>query len=443
MKQLQRSALNEQQTSLAYQTSSVIQHFDAKPAFDVFQDRNAEQKTVNDQARIQVSCPFGGFMTSKPLALLMASFIFVVGMLSCTGANTDADSAEILIGEFGSLTGTTATFGISTKNGIDMAIDEINNAGGLLGKKVRVIVEDDQGRPEEAQTVVTKLINKDQVIAVLGEVASSRTMAAAPVAQQNAIPMISPSSTNPKVTEIGDYIFRVCFIDPFQGLVMAKFATNSLKVKNVAILRDIKNDYSVGLADVFVENFKGMGGNIVADESYSEGDTDFSAQLTSIRARKPEAVFLPGYYTEVGLIVRQAKSLGLNVPFLGGDGWDSPALVKIGGAAVNGSYYSNHFSVSDPNPKIQKFVADYKARFGETPDALAGLGFDAASILFDAIKRANSTEGAKIRDALAATKDFAGITGSITLDKDRNAVKPAVVLQVKDGNLEYVETIMP
>src|SRR5215831_19637222 len=220
-----------------------------------------------------------------------------LALLSCTGAKSDSNSTEIVIGEFGSLTGTTATFGISTKNGIDMAVDEANKAGGVLGKQVRVIVEDDQGKPEEAQTVVTKLINKDRVSAILGEVASSRTLAAAPVAQQNGIPMITPSSTNPKVTQVGDYIFRVCFIDPFQGLVMAKFANNTLKVKNVAILRDIKNDYSVGLADVFIDNFKKMGGAIVADQSYSEGDTDFSAQLTSIKSRSPQAVFMPGYYT--------------------------------------------------------------------------------------------------------------------------------------------------
>ena len=373
---------------------------------------------------------------------LVLCLLCAISLVSCTGARSDSGS-EIVIGEFGSLTGTTATFGISTKNGIDMAIDAINKSGGLLGKQVRVMVEDDQGKPEEAQTVVTKLITKDQVIAVLGEVASSRTMAAAPVAQQNGIPLISPSSTNPKVTQTGDYIFRVCFIDPFQGLVMAKFATNTLKVKNVAVLRDIKNDYSVGLADVFIENFKSMGGNVVANESYSEGDTDFSAQLTSIKAKNPQAVFLPGYYTEVGLVVRQAKKLGLTVPFMGGDGWDSPRLIEIGGDALNGSYYSNHFSVSDPSPAIQKFVSDYKARYGETPDALAGLGFDAASILFDAIKRANSTDGAKVRDAIAQTKDFPGVTGKITLDKDRNAVKPAVVLQVKEGKLNYVETITP
>ena len=362
---------------------------------------------------------------------------------SCGGDQAATEGGEILIGEYGSLTGTTATFGISTRNGIDMAIDEVNATGGVLGRQVRVIVEDDQGRPEEAQTVVTKLITSDQVVAVLGEVASSRTLAAAPVAQQYGVPMITPSSTNPAVTQVGDYIFRVCFIDPFQGLVMATFASSSLGLTRVAILRDIRNDYSVGLADVFIENFQAMGGTIVIDQSYSEGDTDFSAQLTAIRAENPEAIFVPGYYTEVGLIARQAQSLGLTVPLLGGDGWDSPALIEIGGDALEGSYFSNHYSVQDPSPALQAFVSAYQTRFGETPDALAGLGYDAAKILFDAIERAGSTEGAAIRDALSQTADFPGITGTITLDENRNAIKPAVVLQVSGGQLVYVETINP
>jgi branched-chain amino acid transport system substrate-binding protein len=374
--------------------------------------------------------------------LLVLGLVVAPALTSCSeGAGGEGN--EIVVGEFGSLTGTTATFGISTKNGIDMAIDSVNKAGGVLGKQVRVIVEDDQGRPEEAQTVVTKLINSNRVLAVLGEVASSRSLAAAPVAQQNQIPMISPSSTNPKVTEVGDYIFRVCFIDPFQGLVMAKFATNTLKVKNVAILRDIKNDYSVGLADVFIENFRKMGGTIVADESYSEGDTDFSAQLTAIRAKRPEAIFIPGYYTEVGLVARQARGLGLNVPLLGGDGWDSPRLTEIGGPALNNSYFSNHYSTEDPSPVIQSFVKAYTDRYGQAPDALAALAFDAANILFDAMRRAGTTDPRAVRDALAQTRDFPGVTGKITIDGSRNAVKPAVVLQVVDGKLKYVETIAP
>ena len=365
----------------------------------------------------------------------------LAALASC--ANDQGSADEILIGEYGSLTGTTATFGISTMNGIDMAVDQLNQSGGLLGKTVRVIVEDDQGRPEEAQTVVTKLITSNRVVAILGEVASSRTLAAAPVAQQHGIPMVTPSSTNPAVTEVGDFIFRVCFIDSFQGLVMAKFAAHSLEFTSVAVLRDIKNDYSVGLADVFVENFEALGGTIVADESYSEGDTDFSAQLTSLRARNPQGIFVPGYYTEVGLIARQAKSLGIDAPLLGGDGWDSPSLIEIGGAALEGSYFSNHYSVDDPSPAIQKFVTDYRTRYGETPDALAGLGFDAAQILFDAIRRANSTEPVAIRDALAQTTNFQGVTGVTTLDENRNAVKPAVVLQIMGGKLVYVETINP
>jgi branched-chain amino acid transport system substrate-binding protein len=324
-----------------------------------------------------------------------------------------------------------------------MAIEKVNAAGGVLGRQVRVIVEDDQGRPEEAQTVVTKLINSDRVVAVIGEVASSRTLAAAPVAQQAGIPMITPSTTNPRVTEIGDYIFRVCFIDPFQGLVMAKFATNTLRVRNVAVLRDIRNDYSVGLADVFIQNFTQMGGTIASDQSYSEGDTDFSAQLTAIAATRPDAIFIPGYYTEVGLIARQARQLGLTVPLLGGDGWDSPRLTEIGGPALNDSYFSNHYSMQDPSPAIRSFVSEYQTKYGEIPDALAALAYDAANILFDAMTRAGSTDPMAVRDALAQTQNFNGVTGTITIDAQRNAVKPAVVMRVVDGQLQYVETITP
>src|SRR5712692_5426286 len=324
----------------------------------------------------------------------------LLGALSC---GKGGGGNEIVIGEYGSLTGTTATFGQSTDNGIKMAFDEINTAGGVLGKKLKVLVEDDQSKPEEATTAVTKLINQNHVVAMLGEVSSSRSLAAAPVCQANAVPMVSPSSTNPRVTQIGDYIFRVCFIDPFQGAVMAKFAANTLKVKKVAILVDVRNDYSVGLQTFFRENFRQLGGQIVAEQSYSEGDSDFHAQLTQIKAVNPEAIYVPGYYTEVGTIARQARELGLAVPLLGGDGWDSPKLWEIGGTALNGCYLSNHYSVDDPSPLVQKFVGDYKTRYKATPDALAALGYDAAKILADAMSRAGATGGAKVRDALAAT----------------------------------------
>jgi branched-chain amino acid transport system substrate-binding protein len=352
-------------------------------------------------------------------------------------------SKEIVIGEYGSLTGNTATFGQSTRNGSQMAFDEINKAGGLLGKPVKLIVEDDQSKPEEAATAVTKLINQNAVQAVLGEVASSRSLAAAPICQGARVPMVTPSSTNPKVTQVGDYIFRVCFTDIQQGEADAKFAAKSLKFKRAALLYDVRNDYSVGLRLVFAQKFKEFGGEIVAEQSYSEGDSDFRAQLTQLKSANPEVIYVPGYYTEVGTIARQSRDLGISAPLLGGDGWDSPRLWEIGGKALNGSYFSNHYSVDDPAPAVQKFVADYKGKFGATPDALAALGYDAARILSDAITRAKSTDGPKVRDALAQTKDFAGVTGSITIDKDRNAVKPVVMLKVQDGKFVFQERIEP
>ncbi len=366
-------------------------------------------------------------------------------VLSALGCGKGRTSDEILVGEYGSLTGGIATFGISTKNGSTMAFDEINSAGGVLGKKIKLLVEDDQSKPEEAGTVVTKLINQNHVLAILGQVASSHSLAAAPICQANHIPMVSPSSTNPRVTQVGDYIFRVCFIDPFQGSVMAKFAANTLKAKKVAILVDVRSDYSVGLQTFFREQFKQLGGQIVSEQSYSQGDSDFRAQLTQIKAINPDAIYVPGYYTEVGTIARQARELGIpsTVPLLGGDGWDSPKLWEIGGTALNGCYLSNHYSVDDPSPLVQKFVGDYKTRFKEVPDALAALGYDAAKILADAMSRAGSTEGEKVRDALAATKDFSGVTGKITINKERNAIKPAVVLKVENGKFVYVETVTP
>ena len=375
----------------------------------------------------------------KSRALLAGLLAAAVLLPSCRRSSGD----EILIGEYGSLTGTTATFGQSTDNAIQMAFDEINAAGGLLGKKVKVLVEDDQSKPEEAATAVTKLINQNHVVAMLGEVSSSRSLAAAPICQANGVPMISPSSTNPRVTQVGDYIFRVCFIDPFQAEVGARIAWETLKLKKVAILSDVRNDYSVGLQTFFRQHFKQLGGEIVAEQSYSEGDSDFRAQLTQIKSANPEAIYVPGYYTEVATIARQARELGIAVPLIGGDGWDSPRLWEIGGEALNGCYFSNHYSVDDPAPAVQKFVADYRKRYNQTPDALAALGYDAARILADAITRAGATSGDKIRDALAATKSFQGVTGQITINAERNAVKPAVVLKIENGKFVYVDTIKP
>lgn len=350
----------------------------------------------------------------------------------------------ILIGEYGSLTGGTASFGQSTHAGIMLATEEINAQGGLLGKKVKIITEDDQSKPEEAKSAVLKLIKHNKVSAIIGEVASSRSLAAAPECQKAKIPMISPASTNPKVTEIGDYIFRTCFVDTFQGLAMAKFAYNVLKFKRIAVLKDIKNDYSVGLAEFFEKTFKQLGGEIVASESYSEGDIEFRAQLTAIKAKNPDALYVPGYYTEVGLIARQARELGITVPLLGGDGWDSPKTIEIGGSAVNDCYFTNHYAADDPNPLVQGFIQKFKKEHNNAvPDAMAVLGYDTAHLLFDAIKRAGSTEPSKIRDALADTKKFLGVSGEITIDKNRNAEKRIVVLKIENGKIKFAEAMNP
>ncbi len=386
-------------------------------------------------------------------ALHLAIFSALLLTVSClkkegpavnvTGAGGSVTGDEIVIGEVGSMTGGAATFGKSTHDGIMLAVEKINAAGGIKGKKVRIISLDDQGKPEEAAIATTKLITQDKVIAILGEVASSNSLAMAPIAQKNGIPMVTPSSTNPKVTEIGDYVFRVCFIDPFQGSVMAKFAYNSLKLKNVAILRDVKNDYSIGLADFFIETFTKLGGKIVVDQSFSQGDVDFKSQLTSIKGKNPEAIFVPGYYTEVGLIARQAKELGINVPLMGGDGWDSEKLTEIGGEALTGSYFSNHYSPDDMSEGVQKFIADFKAAYNRIPDGLAAMGCDAMLILADAMTRAPELTTVAIRQALADTKAYPAVTGVITINAKRDAEKSAVIIEIKNGKFIFKEKIDP
>ena len=356
------------------------------------------------------------------------------------GKSTDT----IKIGEFASLTGKEATFGVSSHEGTVLGVEQINAAGGLLGKKLELLTEDDLSKAGEPATAVNKLISRDGVVAILGEVASSRSLEAAPICQQSQIPMISPSSTNPKVPETGDYIFRVCFIDPFQGTVMANFASKTLKAKKVAIFKDVKSDFSIGLAKFFKEGFLANGGQIVSELDYSGGDKDFKAQLTEIKSAGPDAVFVPGYYTDVALICIQAKQLNLTVPLFGGDGWESDQLVKIGQDAVEGNYFSTHYAPSVDTPQSMKFVADYEKRFdGKVPDAMSALGFDSVTVLADAIKRAGTTEGAKVREALAATKDFPCVTGTTSINSHRDATKPAVILQVKGGKFNYIETVNP
>ncbi len=369
--------------------------------------------------------------------------------LFLTGCNQKKEAAapaaeEIVIGQFASLTGSIATFGQSETKGIKMALTEINKAGGIAGRPIRIVLEDDQGKPEEAQTVVTKLINKDRVVVVMGGSASSNSLAAAPVCQASRIPMLSSSSVNFKVTQVGDCIFRVCFTDVFQGEVLADFAASSLAIKDVAIFFDVKTDYSVGLKGYFEKRFLKLGGKVVAEESYSQGDKDFTAQLTSLKSKNPSAIFIPGYYTEVGLIALQARKLGITVPLFGGDGWDSSKLLEIGGVSLNDCYFATHFAVEDPNPLLQQFVTNFKTTYpGETPDAMAALGYDGAMFLFDAIKRAAAPTPDNIRQALADTKIFNGVTGSISLDENRNAIKPATIMQIKDGKIGFKEALKP
>ena len=365
---------------------------------------------------------------------------------SCTKQTdvNNTDRSRIKIGYFGDLTGPNFNFGRSAYNGVIMAAEEINNAGGINGRRIDVVIEDDRGSPEEAARLTAKLIDQDNVIAVIAGGTSGNSRAAAPKAQSSHVPMIAPSSTDPAVTQVGDYIFRACFVDTFQGEVMASFAANTLKAQKAAILYDINSAYGRGLTQYFELSFARLGGRIVNKQSYVQGDADFKGQLSSIRATEPDVIYIPGYYGDVALIAKQARLIGLTQPLLGGDGWDAPELWDLGGDALNGSYISTHYSSEDPSPAIQAFVEGYKQHYGNlSPDAHAALAYDATKLLVDAITRAGSTDGDKLRDALAQTKNFPGVTGVINMDPDRNAVKPAVVLKLEDVRFIYQETIQP
>jgi branched-chain amino acid transport system substrate-binding protein len=378
------------------------------------------------------------------LCLVALLGLAITGCKKPDGGSGSAGDGAIKIGEYASLTGNEAAFGRSSHRGTELAIEELNKAGGVLGKKLQLLTEDDQSKEGEASTVVTKLISRDNVVAVLGEVASGRSLEAGPICQQNKVPMVSPSSTNPRVTQVGDYIFRVCFLDSFQGDALARFAINTLKAKKIAIMSDVAAPYSVGLAEFFRQSFTKRGGTVVSEQKYSSRDTDFNAQLTAVKTTAPDAIFVPGYYQEAGLIIRQARQLGINVPLFGGDGWEAPELVQIAKESAEGCYYTTHYSPETQTPEVQNFVKAYRAKNNnETPDAMAALGYDSALVLVDAMKRAGSTEGPKVRDALAATRDFKGVTGLTTIDQNRDATKPATVITIKGGKFEYVDTIQP
>lgn len=376
----------------------------------------------------------------NPILAAAAFVLCVSSMPSCKSGAGDA----IKVGEFASLTGKEATFGTSSHEGTLLAIEQLNEAGGVIGKKLQLITEDDQTKPGEPANAVNKLISKDGVVAILGEVASSRSLEAAPICQDNKIPMISPASTNPTVTQKGDYIFRVCFNDIFQGGALANFASGTLKAKKVAILTDVKSDYSKGLALNFKKKFSASGGQIGVELDFNGGDKDFKGQLTAIKSDAPDAIFLPGYYNDVALICIQAKQLGIALPIFGGDGWESESLLTIGKEAVEGHYFSTHCSPDQGTPEMKTFTEAYKKRFnGKIPDAMAVLGYDSAMVLADSIKRANTTESGALRNAIAATKDYAGASGTISLNAERDAVKALVFIQIKDGKFAYSTSVNP
>lgn len=375
-------------------------------------------------------------------ALLLAATLLSAGCKKKPGADENA-TGPIVIGAFLSMSGSMATFGESTKRGAELAVAEANQAGGVLGRKLELVVLDDQGRAEEAGNAVTRLIDVHGAVALMGEVASTLSLVGGRIAQRRHVPMVSPSSTNSQVTQVGNYVFRACFLDPFQGYAMAKFARERLNLNTVAILKDVRNDYSLGLSKSFRESFTKLGGRIVAEESYGAGDTEFSAQLTKIKATEPQGLYVPGYYTEVGGVARQARRLGLSVPLMGGDGWESPELRKIAGDDIVGSFYSNHFAHDKPSARAKQFIAAYEAKYKEPPPALAALGYDATLLIIDAIRRAKSTHPEKVRDALAATQKLDAVTGKLTFDENRNPIKPAVIVRIAEQGEVFESEIAP
>jgi branched-chain amino acid transport system substrate-binding protein len=358
-----------------------------------------------------------------------------------------AEAPPIVIGNVMPLSGEIATFGQGANNGVKLAIDEVNAAGGVNGRKITLEVYDTVGKPEEAAIASTRAITDKKAILLIGELGSTSTLALAPISEANKIPAISPASTNPKVTKDGDktrpYMFRVCFIDPFQGTVMAKFARETLKAKRAAIIRDVGNDYSMGLAEYFAKTFKEMGGEIAIDVSYKAGDQDFKAQLTKVKFAKPEIVYVPGYYTDVALIGRQSRELGLKIPLAGGDGWDSAKLYEIAQGALDGGFFTNHYSIENPSAVVQEFAKKYEAAYQAKPDAFGALGYDAALLAIDAMKRAKELTPAAIRDAIEQTTTLQGVTGTIRLDADHNPVKSAVIIGIEKNAPKYVATVEP
>jgi len=371
-------------------------------------------------------------------------------LAGCGGEKKDSAAAnadKYVIGASFELTGNVANYGKSTLSGFKLAVDQVNKAGGVNGKQLVVVESDNKSEPAESGNSVTKLITQDKVVAVVGPATSGCVFAATPVVTSNKVPLIAPCATAPAITvdngQVKEFIFRACFIDPFQGRVMAEFADKTLGVKNVAILHDASSDYSKGLAEVFEKTLNEKGGKVVAKEAFLSKDIDFKAALTKIKAANPEAIYIPGYYEEVAKIIKQTREIGLNVPLIGCDGWDSPKLVEIAGPeALNNTYFSSAFSVQDQTESVQKFIADYKAMYQKDPDIFCMQGYNAGLVLADALKRAgDGADGTKLAAAIAATKDLPVASGKLTYDKDHNPIISAIIIEMKDGVQSFKEKI--
>ena len=387
---------------------------------------------------------------TKVFSVMVASVALAAMLSGCGGDKKPAGGDTIKVGGNLEMTGGSASFGISSKNAIELAFKNINDKGGINGKKLELVVADNKSEAAEATNAMQKLVSQDKVVAVIGPNLSSATIAAGAINNGSKVLDIAPMATNPNVTvdpatgKTKEYNFRACFIDPFQGTVMANFAKNDLQATKAAILIDNSSDYAKGLAEFFKKAYTEKGGTVVIEESYLQKDSDFKAVLTKIAAAKPEVIYVPGYYEEVGKICKQARELGITVPIIGGDGWDSPKLVEIAGASsLNNTYFTNHYSPDSTNEASKSFVDTYAKTYKQKPDAPAVLGYDGAMLLADSIKRAGVYESAKVAEALAATKDFQAVTGKTSLDASHDAVKSAVIVGFKDGKQVYRATVNP
>jgi len=366
----------------------------------------------------------------------------------CGPAHPVASEQVLTLGGIFPLTGSSAVYGINSRNAMTMAVDEFNAAGGAIvdgvSTTIKAVAEDDTGSPEVGASAAHKLIDQDSAIGLIGAVMSKVSLAFAPIAQAAGVPQIATISTATGVTLVGDYIFRVCFIDPFQGRVMADFVWSNLKLKTAAVLFDNGNDYSKGLADVFRARFEELGGRVVAWDAFTDADktADYRPQLTNIKAARPDFLYLPNYFASVATCLRQARELGITIPAGGGDGWGSPELIRLGGGAVEGCYFSDHVSLEDPRPEVQDFVTAYRKRYGDLPDATAVLTYDATSLFLEALKKAGTANGTALRDAIRTTA-FSGVSGTTTFDSNRNPIKSAVIIQVRNGAFKYLTTIQP